>query len=74
MMLMSAVAMGVHWTDGVFLKLPVTPVSILVVTAILGAQLGARVGPQLRGATIVRGLTFVMVTLGIRLILKAVLP
>ncbi len=74
MMLMSSVAIGVHWSQGVFQKLPVPPVAILVVTAMIGAQLGARVGPQLRGVTIVRGLSLVMVTLGIRLVLRAFFP
>lgn len=71
MTLMSAVAIAVHWSSGIYRGLPHLEVIILVVTAVLGAQIGARLGPKIKGPVLVTGLACVMGTLGIRLLLRS---
>lgn len=71
MTLMSAGAMITHVVHGHYERVPLGQLSWLVVGAVVGAQFGARVSPRLKGSYIVTGLAFMMVTIGIRLLVRA---
>lgn len=71
MTVMGAGALIAHASSGLYEKLPLLQVFCLVMGAVLGAQVGARLAPRLKGSMIITGLAFLMVTIGIRLVLRA---